>query len=110
MERRAAVARTAMEERGLDAVIATSYAASYYLSGAPIHCFGRPLATLLPRAGEPAMVTSIIEKEHVAAQSWIDDVRHYWDYGTTSASARPQPPLRSLAQLLAGVVADRGLS
>ena len=98
MTRRALAAQRAMAERALDAVIATSYAASYYLSGAPIHCFG-PMATLLPREGEPAMVTSIIEKEHVAAQSWIDDVHHYWDYGATPDFARPQPPLKSLAQL-----------
>jgi Xaa-Pro dipeptidase len=110
MTRRALAAQRAMAERALDAVIATSYAASYYLSGAPIHCFGRPMATLLPREGKPAMVTSIIEKEHVAAQSWVDDVHHYWDYGATPDFAQPQPPLKSLAQLLGGVVADRGLS
>ena len=83
MERRLAAARAAMAQQGLDAVVATSYAASYYLSGAPIHCFGRPMATLVPRDGEAAMVTSIIEQGHVEAQSWIDDIRCYWDYDTT---------------------------
>jgi Xaa-Pro aminopeptidase len=84
MDRRVAAARTAMDQLELDAVIVTSYPASYYLSGAPIHCFGRPMGTLIPRQGEAAMVTSNIEKGHVAAQSWIEDVRHYWDYNVTS--------------------------
>jgi Xaa-Pro dipeptidase len=110
MERRVAAARTAMAQSGLEAVIATSYAASYYLSGAPIHCFGRPQATLLPREGEAAMVTSIIEQGHVAAQSWIADVRHYWDYNVTPDYARPQPPVQSMTQLLAGAIAERGLA
>src|SRR4029079_11370238 len=90
MDRRVAAARASMDRLALDAVVATSYPASYYLSGAPIHCFGRPMATLLPREGEAAMVTSIIEAGHVAAQSWIDDVHHYWDYNTTPELERPQ--------------------
>jgi Xaa-Pro dipeptidase len=110
MDRRVSAARAAMDHLSLDAVVATSYPASYYLSGAPIHCFGRPMATLIPRNGEPAMVTSIIEKGHVAAQSWIEDVRHYWDYNVTSEYTNPQPPLQSLAELLAKAIDERGLS
>jgi len=109
MDRRMAAARVAMPERELDAVLATSYAASYYLSGAPIHCFGRPMATVIPREGDPAMVTSVIELGHIAAQSWISDIRPYWDFNTAPDYSRPQPPLQSMAQLLAGVLADRGL-
>jgi Xaa-Pro dipeptidase len=110
MERRVAAARAAMERQGLDAVVATSYPASYYLSGAPIHCFGRPMATLVPCEGEAAMVTSIIEAGHVAAQSWIGDVRHYWDYNTTPDFQHPQPPLQSMIALLTGALAERDLS
>ncbi len=110
MERRHEAARRAMAAQGLDAVVATSYAASYYLSGAPIHCFGRPMATLLSLDGAPAMVTSIIEREHVAAQSHIDDVRCYWDYNTTPEFTHPQPPLTSMVELLAGAIAERGLT
>ncbi len=99
-----------MDQLDLDAVVATSYPASYYLSGAPIHCFGRPMATLIPREGEAAMVTSIIEKGHVAAQSWIEDVRHYWDYNVTPEYTNPQPPLQSMAELLASTIEERGLS
>lgn len=110
MDRRIAAARRAMEQQGLDAVLATSYVASYYLSGTPIHCFGRPMATLIPLQGEPVMVTSIIEQGHISAQSWMTDLRCYWDYNTTPDFAEPQPPLQSMAQLLAGALADRGLS
>ena len=110
MERRWSAARTIMGERDLDGIIATSYAASYYLSGAPIHCFGRPMATVIPRDGEPFMVTSIIEQGHLAAQSWIADVRCYWDYNVTPDYEHPQPPLQSMTQLLAEALRDRGLA
>jgi Xaa-Pro aminopeptidase len=110
MAQRAAAARAAMAERGLDAVVATSYAASYYLSGAPIHCFGRPMATLLPREGEAAMAASIIERGHVETQSWIADVRYYWDFDTTPDGGRAQTPLQSMGELLVAAAADRGLT
>jgi Xaa-Pro dipeptidase len=110
MDRRVTAAHAAMAQSDLDAVVATSYAASYYLSGAPIHCFGRPMATLIPRQGEAALATSIIEQGHVTAQSWIDDVRYYWDYNVRPSYEHPRPPLQSMAQLLADAVAERGLS
>ncbi|MDF2759266.1 MAG: hypothetical protein K0S99_1898 [Thermomicrobiales bacterium] len=110
MDRRVAATRVAMDGLALDAVIATSYPASYYLSGAPIHCFGRPMATLVSRQGEAAMMASIIEKGHVAAQSWIEDVRHYWDYNVTPVFTNPQPPLQSMVELLASTIEERGLS
>jgi Xaa-Pro aminopeptidase len=110
MDRRVDVARSGMEQLELDAVIATSYPASYYLSGAPIHSFGRPNATIIPREGEAAIVTSIIEQGHVAAQSWITDTRHYWDYNVTPKYEDPQPPLQSMTELLAAVIEERGLS
>ena len=110
MDRRHAAARAAMAEAGLDAVVATSYAASYYLSGAPIHPFGRPMAMLVPHDGEPVLVTSIIERGHVTAQSWLDDVRYYWDYNTTPTFERAQPPLASMVELLAGALAEKGLA
>jgi len=65
MERRWSNLRKSMELSEIEAFIATSYAGSYYLSGTPIHPFGRPLATVLPLEGEPVMVLSIVEQEHV---------------------------------------------
>ncbi len=110
MARRWDAARAAMTEHNLNAVIATSYAASYYLSGAPIHCFGRPMATVVPLEGEPFMVTSIIEQGHIAAQSLIPDVVHYWDYNTTPDFQRAQPPLASMTELLGDELRARGLA
>jgi Xaa-Pro aminopeptidase len=110
MDRRVDAARFGMAQLGLDAVIATSYPASYYLSGAPIHSFGRPNATIIPREGEAAVVASIIEQGHVALQSWITDTRYYWDYNVTPKYDDPQPPLQSMTELLAAAIEERGLS
>jgi Xaa-Pro dipeptidase len=109
MERRAAIMREGMTRMNLDAVIATSYAGSYYLSGAPIHPFGRPMATVLPLETEPVLLSSIIELAHVQGQTWIGDQRHYWDFGLTPTVMDPQPPVESLVQLLGRAVRDRGL-
>jgi len=109
MERRWANLRKSMESSGFDALIATSYAGSYYLSGAPIHQFGRPLATILPLKGEPAMVLSIIEREHVEEQSWVKDLRYYWDHNPKPEFGNPRPPLESLLIHLKGALEDRGL-
>jgi creatinase len=107
--RRQARLREAMTAASLDAVLATSCPSSYYLSGAPIHPFGRPIATLIPRDGEPGMVISIIERDHVRLQSTVEDVRTYWDHNPTPALDDPRPPLASLLVHLAALVRDRGL-
>lgn len=110
MSRRIAELRREMEREGLDAVIATSYAAFYYLTGAPLFEFGRPAAAVIPLEGEAALVTSIIEEPHLDAQTWIEDRRHYWDYNMGPVFENPQPPLASLVHHLAAVLADRGLA
>jgi Xaa-Pro aminopeptidase len=99
-----------MELSGLEAFIATSYTGSYYLSGAPIHPFGRPLATILPLKGEPVMVLSIIEQEHVEEQSWVRDLQYYWDYNPKPEFENPRPPLESLLILMKEVLQDRELA
>lgn len=102
--------RERLDDRGLDAFLATSYPNSYYLSGAPIHPFGRPIATIIPRKGEPAMVISVIEIEHVRVQTWIEDIRLYWDFNPTPDMQDPRPPLTSMGVHLSTLIADRGLS
>lgn len=109
MERRVTNLRRQMAELEIDCVIATSYAASYYLSGVPIHPFGRPLATLIPFEGEAAMVESIIELGHTEEQSWIEDIRTYWDYNLEPTYENPQPPLSSMVQLVKDVLTERHL-
>jgi Xaa-Pro aminopeptidase len=108
--RRTAGLREQLAVAGLDAMIATSYPNSYYLSGAPIHPFGRPIATVIPLEASPAMVISIIELEHVREQSWIDDVRTYWDFNPRPVLTDPRPPFASLLVHLVEVLRDRGLT
>jgi Xaa-Pro aminopeptidase len=102
--------RDALAAAGLDAFLATSYPNSYYLSGAPIHPFGRPMATLVPLSGKPAMVLSIIEIEHVGLQTPIADLRTYWDFNPTPDVADPRPPLASMLAHLEAVVQERGIA
>ncbi len=105
MDRRVRNLRQKMAEQGIGCVTATSYAASYYLSGVPIHCFGRPMATLIPLEGEAAMVQSIIEKGHTERQSWIKDVRTYWDCNIEPTYENPRPPLASMVHLVKDALA-----
>ncbi len=110
MDRRHDALRARMRAAGLDAVLATSYPNFYYLSGAPVHPFGRPMACLLPVNGEPVAITSIIERGHVVLQTWIEDVRNYWDFNPTPTIENPRPPLASLTHHLVEAVKDRGLA
>ncbi len=110
MDRRHEALRRRMREAGLDAVLATSYPNFYYLSGAPVHPFGRPIACLVPADGEPVTITSIIERGHMLLQTWIKDVRNYWDFNPTPAIEDPRPPLVSLTHHLVQAVEDRGLA
>ncbi|HEX9769538.1 MAG TPA: Xaa-Pro peptidase family protein [Kiloniellales bacterium] len=109
MDRRYALLRRRMKEHELDAVIATSYAGFYYLAGAPIHPFGRPMAVLVPLEDNPVIVEPFIERPHTRLQSLIEDIRVYWDYNPTPSIANPQPPLKSMIHLLGQAVRERGL-
>ncbi len=109
MQRRVSNLRRKMAENHLDCVIATSYVSSYYLSGVPIHWFGRPIATIIPLEGEAAIVEAIIEVEHTLAQSWVEDVRTYWDFNVINSYENPNPPLQSMVKLVKEVLQDRKL-
>jgi Xaa-Pro dipeptidase len=109
MARRIAALRGWMARHDVDCVVATSYAGSYYLSGAPIHPFGRPVATIVPLDGDAAMVTSIIEKPHAEVQSWIGDIRTYYDHNVGPTFDDPIPPLESFVRLVAEIVVERGV-
>lgn len=109
MDRRHEALRRRMAAEGLDAVVATSYTAFYHLSGAPVHPYGRPIALVVPARGEPAIVEAIIERAHTIQQTWIRDIRNYWDYNPTPVFDRPRPPLESLVHHLEQVLRDRDL-
>ena len=95
MNRRYGLLRKEMRKQDLEAVVATSYAGFYYLSGAPLHAFGRPAAVMIPREGSPVIITSILEKDHLQEQSWITDFRCYWDYNLEPVYDDPISPLTS---------------
>jgi Xaa-Pro aminopeptidase len=109
MDRRVKSLRQRMAEAEIDCIIATSYVGSYYLSGVPIHWFGRPLATIIPLEGEPAIVESMIELEHTRAHTWIEDIRAYWDFNTTFSYQNPKKPLESMVTLVKEALSERGL-
>jgi Xaa-Pro aminopeptidase len=110
MSRRHAALRARMAAQELSAVVATSYPAFYYLTGVPIHAFGRPMAVIVPGASEPAIVESIIEVEHTRAHATIADIRTYYDYHLEPVFAAPQPPWESLVAHLRTILAERGLA
>jgi len=110
MERRVSNLRKKMAENQIDCVIASSYVGSYYYSGVPIHWFGRPLATIIPLEGEPAMVESMIELEHTRTHTWIKDLRTYLDFNTTYSFENPKKPLESMVELVKEVITERNLT
>jgi Xaa-Pro dipeptidase len=109
MVRRVNNLRERMAEDQVDCVIATSYPSSYYLSGAPIHWFGRPVATIIPLEGEPTIVESIIELEHTLAQSRIQDIRTYYDFNPEFIYENPRSPLSSMLALVEEFIKQRKL-
>ncbi len=108
MNRRYGLLRKEMRKQDLEAVVATSYAGFYYLSGAPLHAFGRPAAVMIPREGSPVIITSILEKDHLQEQSWITDFRCYWDYNLEPVYDDPISPLTSAHTHLKEVITARG--
>ena len=109
IERRQAQACDYMAANGMDAVVATSFPNVYYLSGAPLHQFGRPGALILPRDGEATFLISILEGPHVERQSNVRDLRFYCDHNISDSYASPQPPLTSFLELLKTAFHDHGL-
>lgn len=110
MSRRVDFHRARMTEAGLDALILTSYQATYYLSGAPIHVFGRPSVTILAAGGTAILIAAAIEESHLAVQTWITDRRYYRDGGPIAGSpGTPRSPSESAVELLAAALLELGL-
>jgi len=109
MNRRLTQLRDGMASSDLDAIIATSYASFYYLTGVPIFPYGRPMAALVPREGEPTIVASVIEQAHARTQAYATDLRFYWDYNPEPEYENPRPPPVSLVHHLRCALAERNL-
>jgi Xaa-Pro dipeptidase len=110
MERRVNNLRQKMAKSQIDCVIATSYVGSYYFSGVPIHWFGRPLATVIPLEGEPAIIESMIELEHTQANTWIKSLHTYLDFNTTFGFENLKTPLESMVTLVKSVLHESNLT
>ena len=90
-----------MDSQSVDCVLAVSYHHSFYLSGAPIFPFGRPVVTIIPRNGEAAIIEGDLERAHTERQTWIQDLRVYWD--------EKRPPWESALLLTKDFLLERGL-
>jgi len=69
-------------ERGIDAAVIADPDSIVYLAGFWNYLgieFGRPTLLLLPRQGDPTLVTPLMESEMCREMSWIGDVRSWAD-------------------------------
>lgn len=108
--RRQRKAQGLMESMGVDALLVNSYASMYYLSGAPIHQFGRPAALLLTSDGEAVFVCSILERRHIELQSPVQAMLTYTDHNLDNSYENPVGPPVSFARLVAQAAEERSLT
>ena len=80
MERRADLVREAMRRKGLDLALLHSADNVYYVSGAPLlDEWGRPMWAVLDAGGDAALIGASLERESMAARSWMPDQLVYED-------------------------------
>jgi Xaa-Pro dipeptidase len=88
----------------VDCVIACSFHNSYYLSGFPMHPWGRVAITVLFADGRPALIVPELELEAARSESPISDVRSYSDDDSPTAVASARLLIDLLRERCAGVV------
>jgi Xaa-Pro aminopeptidase len=80
MRRRVDWLRSAMSERSIDLVLVHSADNVYYLSGLPLlDEWGRPMWFLMSSDGDATMIGAMIERENMAAHTWVDQVQLFED-------------------------------
>ena len=82
--RRTEILQARLAEAGIDlAVIADEDSIAYFggFWGYLGIEFGRPTLLLVPRDGNPVVITPAMEQEMVAAMTWVEDVRPWDDAG-----------------------------
>ena len=82
MDRRYAPAQEAMTARGLDALLVTGEENFQYFTGSSAslalhYSLSRPNVLILPRRGEPVVLTQT--KEYMTLSSYITEFREYFD-------------------------------
>lgn len=76
-----------LRDHGIESAILTDEASIAYLGGFWGYLgveFGRPTFLLVPAAGEPIVVTPLMESEMVSSMTWIEDVRVWEDSGNNT--------------------------
>jgi len=84
--RHTAVLQEAMSDQGVDLAVLADADTIAYFGGFWGYLgveFGRPTLMLVPRDGEPTVITPLMESEMVAAMTWVEDVRAWEDAGDT---------------------------
>ncbi|MGH6912507.1 MAG: M24 family metallopeptidase [Geminicoccales bacterium] len=78
-ERRLQAVRKELDWRGLDALIVTTPENIFYLTGYQTPGYYYFQALVVPLAGEPFMVTRLLEQSNVEVRTWIEVSRPYAD-------------------------------
>lgn len=79
-----AVLQQRMGEQGIDLAVLADEDTIAYFGGFWGYLgveYGRPTLMLVPRDGEPTVITPLMESEMVAAMTWVEDVRAWEDGG-----------------------------
>lgn len=80
MQRRVDGLRTAMSGRSIDLVLVHSADNVYYLSGLPLlDEWGRPMWFVISSDGDATMIGAMIERENMAAHTWVEEVQVFED-------------------------------
>ena len=85
-EQRLAVLRQDMEERRVDAMIVTTPQNMTYLTGYQTPGYWYFQTLVVPLAGEPFMVTRLLEASNIEARTWVEHSRPYQDTDNAIAS------------------------
>jgi Xaa-Pro aminopeptidase len=73
-----------LQDEGLDLALITDEDSIAYLAGFWGYLgveFGRPTFLLVPKDGQPSVITPLMESEMVAEMTWVEDVRPWEDGG-----------------------------
>lgn len=96
-------AKQLMEQNSIDAILVSSYAEGYYFTGDEHDAWDFEITMgVLPRDGEPVLMTQLLQRWNAERSSWIKDIR-VW--GTTI------PPFESnRVKFITDNLKDMGLS
>lgn len=103
-ETRRGALRARLEQEGLDALVVFGPTRVAYLTGFFFSATERPVALVVPREGEPALMIPRLETDHVALQA--PDIRRVHAYPEYPGGGSGRHPMHHLLDLLA----DLGLT